>query len=61
MPPEVDVKTFVLTGGKVAKRPELVAGPLHEAPKPAIIGAVYDTHVEHGLRDRRKRTRFAPK
>jgi hypothetical protein len=43
MPPDVDAKAFILTGGKVSRRPEPVADSLHEASKPATIGAVFDT------------------
>ncbi len=45
MPPDVDEKTFILTGGKVEKRPQPVADSLQPAPQPAAtIGTIFDTY-----------------
>src|SRR5262249_45408558 len=42
--PRVDPKTFILTGGKVRKRPQVVDTPWREPPPAATIGAVFDTY-----------------
>lgn len=46
LPPDADAKVFIMTGGKVEKRPDPVADPLHEAAKPATIGAIFDTYAK---------------
>src|SRR4051812_38408189 len=46
MPPDVDAKVFILTGGKVQNRPKPVAEPLQKSAKPATIGAIFDTYAE---------------
>jgi len=45
IPPDVEAKTFILTGGKVEKRPQPVADPLHDkATAPAAtIGTIFNT------------------
>jgi hypothetical protein len=47
MPPEVDVKTLILTGGKVSKRPEPVADLLKQASDPTTetIASIFDIYA----------------
>ena len=48
IPPDVDVKAFILTGGKVVKPTAAVADPLHGEPEPVrapTVGAVFDTYA----------------
>jgi integrase len=46
MPPDVDAKVFILTGGKVQKRPESVAVPVEKTREAATIGSIFDTYAE---------------
>lgn len=45
IPPDVEAKTFILTGGKVAKRPGPVADPLQKTPESATLGTVFDNYA----------------
>lgn len=46
LPAGADAKTFILTGGKVEKRPQPVADPLQTKPAHATIKAVFDTYTQ---------------
>jgi integrase len=46
IPPDVDAKTFILTGGKVEKRAEPVADLLQNAAGPPTIETVFDLYKE---------------
>jgi integrase len=47
LPPGVDAKTFILTGGKVQKRPQPVADLLQPGPPPVpTIGSIFETYSE---------------
>lgn len=46
VPPGAEAKTFILTGGKVTKRPEPVADPLQGAPAPSSIESIFTTYAE---------------
>lgn len=46
VPPGVEAKAFILSGGKVQKRPELIAGSSQARPEDATIGGILDTYAE---------------
>ena len=46
LPADVDVKTFIMTGGKVEKRPEPVSDPFQPADEPATIASVFETYFD---------------
>jgi integrase len=45
LPPEADQATFILSGGKVAVRPQAVSNPFQEAPPPPTLRQVFDTYA----------------
>src|SRR4051794_33423550 len=45
MPPDVDPRSFIMTGGRVVKRPEPVADPLRATPETATIATIFDTYA----------------
>lgn len=46
MPPDVDPKVFILTGGKVLKKPELIAAPVENMPESATVASIFDTYAK---------------
>jgi hypothetical protein len=45
MAPEADPAAFILSGGKVAWRPEPVSKAFHEAPPPPTLKQVFETYA----------------
>ena len=45
MPPAADPAAFILSGGKLAARPQLVSNSLQEAPKPPGLKEIMDSYA----------------
>jgi hypothetical protein len=46
MPPDADAATFILSGGKLASKPQLVSDPFQDERKPPTIAEVFATYME---------------
>ena len=45
MPPDADPAVFIVSGGKVAERPNLVSDTFHDAEKSPSLKQVFDTYA----------------